>query len=169
MSKKILILGASSDIGFETVKYFLKKNWTVTAHYNTSKKKLSQLGKRKNLKLLKFNLIKIHLFEKFIRKNSNEISNYDAFVSLTGHMKLKKFHKILPSDLIDHFNVNYISNLLIIQKILDKMKKKSGAGYYLHRALEQNLVEAISQCHILYQNISMNFFPLFIKIITNII
>ncbi len=123
MSKKILILGASSDIGIETVKYFLKKNWFVTAHFNKNKNQLSQI-KSKKLKLIKFDLVKIKSFEKFIKKNSNEISNFDAFISLTGYMKLKKFHKILPSDLIDHFNVNYISNLLIIQKILDKMKKK---------------------------------------------
>ena len=38
-------------------------------------------------------------------------------------MKIKKFDKILPSDLIDHINANYISNLLIIQKILKNMKK----------------------------------------------
>ena len=129
MSKKILILGASSDIGFETVKYFLKKNWIVTAHFNNNKKKLSQL-KNKNLKLIKFNLLKISSFEKFLKKNLEEISSFDAFVSLTGYMKLKKFNKILSRDLIDHFNVNYISNLLIIQKILDKMKKKIGEEYY---------------------------------------
>ena len=35
--KKILILGASSDIGIETVRLFLKKNYTVLAHYNKNK------------------------------------------------------------------------------------------------------------------------------------
>ena len=118
MSKKILILGASSDIGVETVKYFLKKNWYVTAHFNKNKNKLSQI-KSKKLKLIKFDLVKIKSFEKFIKKNSNEISNFDAFISLTGYMKLKKFHKILPDDLFNHINANYISNLLIIQKLMD--------------------------------------------------
>lgn len=123
MSKKILILGASSDIGLETVKYFLKNNWVVTAHYNSNKKKLLQLN-NKNLSLFKFNLTKIKSFEKYIKKNSGKISGYDAFVSLTGYMKLKKFINISSSDLIDHINANYISNLLIIQKILNRMKKK---------------------------------------------
>ena len=81
--------------------------------------------KSKNLKLIKFNLVKIHSFEKFLKKNLTEISNFDAFISLTGYIKIKKFHKILPTDLIDHINANYISNLLIIQKVLDKMKKKN--------------------------------------------
>lgn len=123
MSKKILILGASSDIGLETIKYFLKNNWAVTAHYNSNKKRLLQL-KNKNLNLFKFNLTKIKSFEEYIKKNSSKISSFDAFVSLTGHMKLKKFNNISSSDLINHINANYISNFLIIKKILNKMKKK---------------------------------------------
>lgn len=123
MLKKILILGASSDIGLETVKYFLKNNWAVTAHYNSNKKGLLKL-KNKNLNLLKFNLTKIKSFEEYIKKNSGKISSFDAFVSLTGYMKLKKFNNISSSDIINHINANYISNFLIIQKILNKMKKK---------------------------------------------
>ena len=46
--KKILILGASSDIGVVLVKLFLKKNWKVFAHYNKNNKKLINL--KKNLK-----------------------------------------------------------------------------------------------------------------------
>ena len=122
MQKKILILGASSDIGLETVKYFLKNNWSVTAHFNKNKIKLNKL-KNKKLDLFKFNLTKINSFKKYLDKNSKDLSNFDAFVSLTGYMKIKKFDKILPSDLIDHINANYISNLLIIQKILKNMKK----------------------------------------------
>jgi len=122
MQKKILILGASSDIGLETVKYFLKNNWSVTAHFNKNKIKLNKL-KNKKLDLFKFDLAKINSFKKYVEKNSKDLTNFDAFVSLTGYMKIKKFDKILPSDLIDHINANYISNLLIIQKILKNMKK----------------------------------------------
>ena len=43
MKKKVLILGASSDIGYETVKFFLKNNWIVIAHFNKNKHKLSKL------------------------------------------------------------------------------------------------------------------------------
>ena len=124
MPKKILILGASSDIGLETVKYFLKNNWIVSAHFNKNQNKLLKLRKKNNLELFKFDLTKINSFEKYIKKNSVKISDFDAFISLTGYMKLKKFDNILPSDLIDHISANYISNLLIIKKILKKMKKK---------------------------------------------
>ena len=39
--KKILILGASSDIGIEASSLFLKKNWQVIAHFNSNKKKIT--------------------------------------------------------------------------------------------------------------------------------
>ena len=41
--KKILILGASSDIGIQVVKKFLKKNWHVIAHSNKNNKKLGKI------------------------------------------------------------------------------------------------------------------------------
>ena len=39
--KKILILGASSDIGITTTKLFLEKGWEVVGHYNNNLKSLS--------------------------------------------------------------------------------------------------------------------------------
>ena len=47
--KRVLILGGSSDIGQEVVKYFYKKNWLVTAHYSGKNKKF--LKTFKNLKV----------------------------------------------------------------------------------------------------------------------
>ena len=34
--KKVLILGGSSDIGISTINIFLKNNWEVYCHYNSS-------------------------------------------------------------------------------------------------------------------------------------
>ena len=97
--KKVLILGASSDIGVETVKLYLSKNFQVIAHYNTNNKKLLSL-KSKNLKLIKFNLVNIFSFEKYIKKNKKLISNVDIFISLTGYIKTKEFLKTTPMILL---------------------------------------------------------------------
>ena len=54
--RHVLILGASSDIGIEAVKNFLKLKWKITAHFSKNKKKLEILKKTsKNLNTIKFN------------------------------------------------------------------------------------------------------------------
>ena len=39
--KKILILGASSDIGLKVVEQSLMENWIVVAHFNKNSKNLT--------------------------------------------------------------------------------------------------------------------------------
>ena len=61
--KRILILGASSDIGVMTVHKFIKKNWIVIAHYNQNAKKLRKLltANNKTFNENVFDVIQYHL------------------------------------------------------------------------------------------------------------
>ena len=52
VASKVLILGASSDIGIEVVKLFLKNNYVIDAHYS---KNIAKLKRYKNLKIIKSN------------------------------------------------------------------------------------------------------------------
>ena len=68
--RKVLILGASSDIGFKTVEKFLKQNHEVIAHYNKNIKKLKVLKKNyKKLKTFKLDLKDVFKVQKFLKKN----------------------------------------------------------------------------------------------------
>lgn len=127
--KKVLILGASSDIGFSLTKKYLNRNYYVYAHYNKNVGKLRKL-KKKNLKTINFDLTKINSFEKFVQK-SEIFKNLDIFVSLTGYLKLKKIEKSKVKDFFDHINVNYLSNFIVTKKIVNSMKKK-GEGRILY-------------------------------------
>ena len=120
-NKKVLILGASSDIGICLTKHFLSEKWSVLAHYNENKKNLANI-KDENLTCFKFNLKNIDKFKSFLSK-SKIFQNVNSFISLTGFIEPSH---ILNSDIksfYDHINVNYLSNFLIIQKILPKMNK----------------------------------------------
>ena len=120
--KKILILGASSDIGLQTVKKFLSKGWFVFAHYNKTNNKL-RLIKNPNLKLFKYNLKDINKFSTYVKKNKL-FSNIDSFISLTGYLEKVSFFKINSKNFMNHINVNYFSNIVVLQKLLPNMKKR---------------------------------------------
>ena len=119
-NKKVFILGASSDIGIATVKFFLETGWSVIAHYNRNKKNLKKI-KNNRLEYFKFDLKNIDKFKKFISKNK-KINNVDSFVSLTGYIDSKNVLKTDVKSFYDHININYLSNLIVIQKILPFMK-----------------------------------------------
>ena len=44
MKRRVLILGASSDIGVEVIKKILEKKWQITAHYSNNKKILTNFS-----------------------------------------------------------------------------------------------------------------------------
>ena len=120
-NKKIFILGASSDIGYEVVKKFLDDGYEVIAHYHTNKKKLSKI-KDSNLSLIKFNLKDINKFEKFIRKNK-KLTSVSNFLSLTGYQNPSSIYNFTIKDFYDHINVNYLSNIIFLRNSIEKMIK----------------------------------------------
>jgi len=120
-NKEVFILGASSDIGVKTTEIYLNNNWKVFAHYNQNKKKLENI-KNNSLKLIKFDLRNIKDFKKFI-KNAKFLKKIDSFISLTGYLKPTNFSKIDIGCFNDHVNVNYLSNLFILQNILPNMNR----------------------------------------------
>lgn len=121
-NKKVFILGASSDIGISTVKYFLGNDWSVIAHYNKNKKNLDKI-KHKKLECFKFDLKDIKNFKTFINK-SKKFNFIDSFVSLTGYIEDKDVLKADIKTFYNHININYLSNLIVIQKILPLMNER---------------------------------------------
>jgi len=124
--RRILILGASSDIGIDTVKIYLNKGWSVTAHYFSNKNKLDKLKKiyGSQLSFFQFNFLKVINLEKYIKKNKSFFNKFDAYISLTGYFNFIKFENFKVKDFYQHINSNYLSNLLIIREVLKGMKKR---------------------------------------------
>jgi len=125
-TKKVLILGGSSDIGIESIKIFLKNNWDVTAHYNKKKinpKKLF-LNDEKKFNQFKFDLKRLLDFEKYIKKNKKKFNNFDAFINLAGYLKPTSFQRFSLKDLYDHLNVNSFSSFLVSRAVIPGMEKR---------------------------------------------
>lgn len=119
--KKILILGASSDIGVELTKIFLKNNWEVLAHYNSNSLNLKRI-KNKKLKLFKLNFLNDNkTIENTIR--FLKYKKIDSFVNLTGYIDNNSFYNFSIDQLVNTIKVNTIIPYFIIQKIIKNMLK----------------------------------------------
>ncbi len=122
--RKVLILGASSDIGIKTVEKFLSQNYEVTAHYNKNIKKLNILKRNySSLKIFKLDLRDAKKVEKFLKRNSF-IKNIDIFVSLSGYLSFANFEKFKIKDFYEHLNINYLSSILVLRQVMKNMIKK---------------------------------------------
>ena len=123
MKKKVVILGASSDIGVETAKIFLKNNWEVVAHYHTNFNKLYELKKDKKNKinLIKIDFKNLNKARQIVLKNKKLFLNTCSFVSLIGFLKSEKKDLFNLNLILDHIKINFLSNLLMINTLKKQM------------------------------------------------
>ena len=106
-NKKVLILGASSDIGLSIMRIYNKKDYEIIAHYNKGNKNFFNFVKNnRNVKIIKFNfLTSTNKTEKFLK---NKIfKNCSIFINASGYIKEMQFTKTKFSDLIDVLKVNF--------------------------------------------------------------
>ena len=113
--KRALILGGSSDIGQEVVKYFYKKNWSVTVHYSGKNKKFLKTFKNLKVDFIKCDLMKAKNLKPFLKKR------YDTVINLVGYINNKSFKKMNVNDLINTFKVNTFLPILIERNLLSGM------------------------------------------------
>ena len=117
---KILILGASSDIGVKVVNLFLKNNWNVDAHYFKNKSHLSKI-KTKRLKIINANFKNFNIQKKDIIFKEFS-SNYSSIVNLIGFIDNKSFENTSISNTLESIKINSLIPFFIFRKYLNKMK-----------------------------------------------
>lgn len=162
--KKILILGASSDIGVKVVDKFLKDGFHIIAHYNNNKKKLIKF-QNKNIEFLKFDLSKINKLEKFIIKKKRKL-NFSYFLSLTGYMKLNNFLNFKINDFYDHININYLSSILFLRSALTVMEKDNFGRILLTTSIGTKYGGGVNNYMYSLSKFMNEFVPRYIKDIT---
>ena len=122
-SRKILILGASSDIGLKTIDLFLLNNWKIYAHYNKESKKLKNLKKNyKNLTLIKFNFKNNQNSEIKIKRTFNH--GYHSIINLIGYIDNKSFNNTKIKDTLEAISINALIPNLILRNNLNFMIRK---------------------------------------------
>ena len=120
LKRKILILGGSSDIGIEVINILLKKNWNITAHYNSNLNSLRKF--KEKISLIKFDFNN----DKNIEKKINEKfkGNFHSIINLIGYIDNKSYQNTSYKSLIKSLTINAILPSLVIRKAIPFMLKE---------------------------------------------
>ena len=119
MKKKVLIIGGSSDIGFELAKKFLNNSkYELVLHYHSNSKIIKKI--KHKCSFIKADLANSN-YEKILKKFNN---NYDIIINLVGYISAKSFEQFTVKSLEKSLRVNSIIPLLVIRKSIKKMINK---------------------------------------------
>ena len=121
INKHVLILGASSDIGIDVIKLFIKSDWKVSAHYSSNNYNLKKIRSKK-LKIIQFNFLnRSQNTEKKLLKTFND--NYDSIINLIGFVDNKSFQNFDLQSCLNALSVNSLIPLIIIRNSSTYMLK----------------------------------------------
>ena len=127
MSNKFtLVTGASSDIGLETVKLLLRNDELVWGIYNNNQEKLMNLKDQYtgNLMLSKHDFLNTNDLKIFIDDIVEKKRQIKSFISLASIRKSVEYGKISSKDLNEHFLVNVIPVVLVVQELGEVMSEQ---------------------------------------------
>ena len=120
-SKKVLILGASSDIGMTVIEKFLQEDWYVFAHANESASRFKKFSIfEKKFKILKCDLAKENQVEKLIKFTAK--TQIISYINLVGYLDNISYKKRNLKTLTKSLTVNTIAPNLIKRSLIKNME-----------------------------------------------
>lgn len=129
--KKMLILGASSDIGLTFLKKIDTSKFIIGAHCFQGKSRIEKFIKNNNIKnnffILKKNLNNQNNCHKLVKEYLKLIGSIDILIQLNGNVsKVNEWKKLKEKDWKNDIAVNVGAPFFVAQKIFNKMKKNGG-------------------------------------------
>ena len=163
-NRKVLILGASSDIGLSIMRiYSEKKIMKLLLIITKEIKTFFNFAKNnRNVKTIKFNfLTSISKTEKFLK---NKIfKNCSIFINASGYIKEMNIYKNEISDLVDVLKVNFYPGFLLTQSLGQEMNKKKWGRIINLGSIGVKFGGGLKNFPYSFSKHSMEFFPNEIK------
>lgn len=119
--KTILITGASSGIGRETVKYFSTKGWNVAATMRNPQHEI-QLNKLPNVTLFALDVTSKTSVEEAINAIWKQFKKVDVVVNNAGFGLVGIFEGASDEQIFDQFNTNVFGLMRVIRAALPHMR-----------------------------------------------
>ena len=120
MKKNILFIGGSSGIGLETIKLLHEKHNLIVAC--RTDENLSDL----DITYLKFDVLNDELDLEKIPKT------LDGFVYFPGSINLRPFRGLKLSTFEEDLNINFLSMVKTLQKVLNNLKQSNNSSVVLY-------------------------------------
>ena len=125
-TKNVLITGASSGIGRETVKYFAKRGWKVAA----TMRNVSRAGELINITgvaVYALDVTQPHNVMEIINKAWNDMGSIDVVINNAGYGALGILEGANDDQIIRQMDTNLLGTLRVIRNVLPLMRK-NGKG-----------------------------------------
>ena len=131
MKKKMLILGASSDMGLALIEELNLKNYIIGAHCNKGKKRLTNFFKKKkaskDFKIIQKNLYNQKSCKDLVNQFIKWSKGIDILVQLTGNVSsVTPWENLKEKDWNNDIAINLGSPFFVSQTIFKYMKKNGG-------------------------------------------
>jgi 3-oxoacyl-[acyl-carrier protein] reductase len=132
--KYAFITGCSGSLGKDILQNILKKNYEVICHSRKTNKDLKQIlnTNKKNIKkVLNFDLLDNQKIDKQLKNLCKNIDHLDLVIlnAAVPHGGLLEMTKI--NDIKKTFEINFFSQIYIIQKLLRLLKKSTSPSIIL--------------------------------------
>ena len=128
LNKYVLVIGASSGIGFQVAKDFLKLGAKVSAHYNENSlgiKKLLKHSIKNNCKIIQGDLSNTNDIKKLWREHVNWSANkIDFLINNAGYSRSVEFEKLNENEWDKAMAVNVRAPFLLSKFAMKIMLKK---------------------------------------------
>jgi len=122
MTRKVLITGASSDIGIAVCRLYLDNKCSVTGFYNKGQPGLTILDKEyPELTLHQLDFESPKNIESFIEERGGEFLENEIFIHAAALMEPTPFFDITADNLLRAFTINAIPSFLFTRTLIPAM------------------------------------------------
>jgi len=123
--QQLLITGASSDIGLAACRYYLKRGFSIVAHFNKGRDALVEIAAAsENITLLHIDLSDPENLERAITDNPVLFARTDVLINAAAINEPAPFTKITAGAVLKAMSVNLLPGLILMRTIVPSMLER---------------------------------------------